>query len=111
MANLYKICRAFWSPEVYPSFLRIPDFGFIRCIIPDLLDVAHEFDQVAFGVPEVLKMIFSGAVPTRAIEQYIAIVHEVISLAGKVGAVLQLEGEIEKSPYPFLAHISAYTSN
>src|SRR2546421_12494209 len=93
-ANLYKIGRAFWSPEVYPSFLRIPDFGFVRCIIPDLLDVAHEFDQIAFGVPEVLKMIFSWAMATWTIEQYIAIVHEVISLAGKVREVLQLEGEM-----------------
>lgn len=79
--------------------LRIPDFGFVRCVIPDLLDVAHEFDQVAFRVPKVLKMIFSGAMPARTIEQYIAIVHEVISLAGKVGEILQLENETDMKAF------------
>src|SRR5579872_4223373 len=74
---LHKISRAIWSPHVHPAFLRIPHSRFIACIIPDLLQVTHEFDQIPLWVAEVFKLVLAGAVPSGTIQQYVAIVHQV----------------------------------
>src|SRR5438552_15058246 len=78
--SLYKIGGWIWTPEVHPWLFRIPDSGHIGRIIPDLLDIAHEFYHVLLRISEVFKLVLAGAMPAGAIEQRITILHEVFSL-------------------------------
>src|SRR5262249_36163174 len=73
---------------------RTPDSGYICRIIPDLLNITHEFNQVPLWVPEVLKLVLAGAMSSGAIEQHIAVLHEMFSLPCQVGEIHHLEGKV-----------------
>src|SRR5260221_360863 len=92
--DLHKIGRTIGSPEVYPPFLRTPYPGYVRRIIPDLLVITHELNQVPLRVPEVFKLVLAGAMPPGTIEQHVAMMHEVFGLPCQVGEINHFEGEV-----------------
>src|SRR5690348_14658281 len=53
----YKIIRWVRPPEVDPEFLRVPDPRLVCCVVPDVLHVTGEFDNIAIKVPEVFKLV------------------------------------------------------